>query len=326
MQRILIVKTSSMGDVIHNLPVIADLHAAFGAGQITIDWVVEEAYAELPQMHSGVARVLPVALRRWRKSWFSRSVCRERDHFRSQLREFPYDAVLDTQGLLKSALLARAARLTPDGVRIGAAWGSAREPLAALFYQRRYPVDARLHAVERLRSLAAQAFEYQVEGLPTFGLRMPPAQFPWLQHADYAVLLHATSRAEKTWPVKRWATLGAQFAAAGIHAVLPWGSAAEQIAARALADTIPGALVAPRLTLAKAAALMAGARAVVGVDTGLTHLAATLDVPVVALFGATARWRFAPYWSARAVSLGDAGVQPEAAAVVAALQELAVLP
>jgi len=324
MQRILIVKTSSMGDVIHNMPVIADLHAAFGPGQVAIDWVVEEAYAELPQMHAGVARVLPVALRRWRKQWLSRQACRERSLFRDQLREVSYDAVLDTQGLLKSALLARVARLNPDGARIGAGWGSAREPLASLFYQRRYPVDARLHAVERLRALAAQAFAYQVEGKPDFGLRTPTAQFAWLQHANYAVLLHATSRAEKSWPADRWTALGGKLAAAGIHAVLPWGSPAEQAAARTLADAIPGALVAPKLSLGKAAALMAGARAVIGVDTGLTHLAATLDVPVVALFGATARWRFAPYWSPRAVSLGDAGVQPQAEAVGAALIELGV--
>lgn len=325
MQRILIVKTSSLGDVVHNLPVVTDMLRFSEPGQLVIDWVVEEAYAELPRMHPGVARVLPVALRRWRTDWFGPEVKAERAAFRTVLNEQSYDFVLDTQGLLKSALLARMARLNSNGARIGANWNTVREPLASLFYHRRYAIDQRRHAVERLRDLIGRALDYPVIGTPDFGLQLPPAQFEWLPHPAYAVLVHPTSRAEKGWPPHLWVTLGRRLAASNITPVLTWGTPQEELVARALAREIPDAIVPPRMNLAKVAVLLDGARVVVGVDTGLTHLAAALGARVVALFGATPRWRFAPYWNPSAVSLGDAGVQPGMAEVAGALQGLGVL-
>lgn len=324
-KRLLIVKTSSMGDVVHNLPVVSDILRA--QPEWSIDWVVEEAYAQLPAMHPGVRRVLPVAVRRWRKNWFDATVRCERKAFLHALRSQAYDAVIDTQGLLKSAIIARCASLRGDGWRAGADRFTAREGLASWLYQRRFPVDAQLHAVERLRSLVSQALDYPVSGLPEFGLAVAPSRSPWLPgagSAPWVVLLHATSRAEKSWPEAHWVELGQWLASQGCVAVLPWGSGAEHQAAEAIAVRIPGACVAPRLDLREAAGVLVGARAVVGVDTGLTHLAAALGVPVVALFGATPRWRFAPYWSPCAVSLGDAGVQPDVAATRAALLGLGV--
>lgn len=330
MHRVLIIKTSSMGDVVHNLPLIGDiLHAVPGA---SIDWVAEEAYADIPRLHPGVARVIPVALRRWRKSWLSVAVRRERRAFHAELRRDAYDLVLDTQGLLKSAWIARSARLAPAGARAGFGFASVREKAASLFYQRRYDVDMSLHAVERLRSLAGQALGYVPRGLPDFGLRAAPADFTWLgagKCPDYAVLLFATSRAEKSWPIRSWIALGRHLLQGGIVPVLTWGSAAEQEVAHELAEAMSGsgmsrAIVAPRLTLAEAASLLAGARATVGVDTGLTHLAAALQANTVALFGATPRWRFAPYWTPRAVSLGENGRQASVDEVMAALAQLEV--
>ena len=363
MTRVLLIKTSSMGDIVHNLPVVADIRRALP--DATIDWVVEESYVELVGLATGLARILPVAQRRWRRSAPGGVRRDERRAFRDALRAERYDVVLDTQGLVKSALIARQARLAPNGVRAGFALGLVREGLARLFYDRGYPVDRRLHAIERMRALAAAALGYPPpDDRPRFLLDVPARRFPWIAdgHGDasherpggvepagpvgpvgppvrYAVLLHATARPEKAWPVEHWATLIDAFRAAGIVPVLPSGNAAERDAAERLAETSRtasngsarpriDAVAAPPLTLVDAAALLAGATAVVGVDTGLFHLAAALDVPTVGLFGATPRWRYAPYWSARSISLGGfgtLGAQPEADAVIDALERLGVV-
>lgn len=325
MQRILIVKTSSLGDVVHNLPVVTDMQRAYGPGHFTVDWVVEEAYADLPRMHAGVARVLPVALRRWRKDWLGDAARRERAAFRELLNQQSYDVVLDTQGLMKSALLARLARLNPDGLRVGASWNTVREPLASLLYHKRFPLDTELHAVERLRGLAAAALGYPVVGAPDFGLSVAHQPFDWLPHPAYAVLLFATARSEKRWPLDHWAVLGRRLAATNTITVLPWGSSNELDTARKLAEQIPDAIVAPALGLASLGALLGGARVVVGVDTGLTHYAAALGARVVTLFNATPRWQYAPYWSPLAVSIGDEGAQPGLAQVAGTLQGLGIL-
>jgi heptosyltransferase-1 len=322
MSRLLIIKTSSLGDVVHNLPIVADILKA--APDTTVDWVVEEAYSDLPRLHPGVRRVIAVAQRRWRRS-LSETVAREKEAFEALLQEEAYDLVLDTQGLLKSALLARMARLAPGGERVGFSRRWAREGLARLFYDRGYDVQSHLHAVERIRSLAAQALGYQPEGNPRFGLQVEPARFDWLASGPYCVLLHATSRPEKVWPGEAWKILIRAFANEGVTSVLPFGSERERSDAEELAANEPGAIVAPKLALSSVAGLLAGARVVVGVDTGLTHLAAALEVPTVALFGATPRWRYAPYWTPKAVSLGEHGRQPSATETLAALHGLGVL-
>lgn len=325
MPRILIVKTSSLGDVVHNLPVVTDIQRAFPPGHFTIDWVVEEAYADLPRQHPGVSRVLPVALRRWRNDWFGATVKRERAAFLELLQQEAYDVVLDTQGLIKSALIARSARLAPGGVRIGATWDTAREPLASLLYHRRRPVDTALHAVERLRGLAAGALDYPVIGSPDFGLAASSRDFEWLPHPVYAVFLYATARLEKSWPASHWAVLGKRLAATNTVTVFPWGTAAEHELATQIAAQVPDAIVAPRLQLDELSSLFAKARIVIGVDTGLTHLAAALGSRVLALFSATPRWRFAPYWNPTAVSLGDEGEPPSLGQVAGTLQGLGIL-
>ena len=181
MSRTLIIKTSSMGDVIHNLPIVADMRRA--RPDMAIDWVVEEAYADLVRLHPGVDRVIPIALRRWRAEGFGKATRAERTAFRTQLREQRYDLVLDTQGLIKSALVARSARVTADGIRAGFSFGLVREGMARLFYDRGYRVDKRLHAIERLRALAAAAVGYANDSLgpPQFGLRVPPQHFDFLR-------------------------------------------------------------------------------------------------------------------------------------------------
>lgn len=321
MSRVLIIKTSSLGDVVHNLPVVSDILTA--RPDTIVDWVVEEAYADLPRLHRGVHRVIPVAQRRWRGSLAPAARSEKRD-FDDQLRQDSYDLVLDTQGLVKSGILTRAARLAPGGARVGFSRRLAREGLARLFYDRGYDVAPHLHAIERVRALAGQALGYQPCGLPRFDIAAPQMHFDWLGGRNYAVLLHATSRAEKAWNGTAWRGLIDRLAHAGIDSVLLHGSEREQHAALELVEGHAGALIAPRLKLAEASALIARARTVVGVDTGLTHLAAALDVPTVALFGATARWRYAPYWTERAVSLGEEKRQPTLDEVIATLDALGV--
>ena len=318
--RILIVKTSSMGDVIHALPVVGDIVAAVPGARV--DWVVEEGFADLPRLHVSVGEVIPVAVRRWRRALLDAGTWAEIRAARLRLREARYDLVLDLQGLVKSAWIARWARAPIAGFDRSCV----REPIATLAYRSVFRVDQNGHAIERLRALAAQALGYRPEGPPRFEL-VPPGPAPdWCAAQRYVVFLHATSRAEKLWPPPHWRSLGERLAGTGLRVVLPWGSAAERSAAQALAQVIPGALVAPRLTLAQCACLLGGAHAVVGIDTGLTHLSAALDVPTVALFAATPAWRYGPYWTQRAVSLGSDGVWPLPDAVEAALDKVVMAP
>jgi heptosyltransferase-1 len=316
MLKILLVKTSSLGDVVHNLPVVSDILAHFPEAEI--DWVAEESFAAIPALHPGVGRVLPVALRRWRKSLLARTTRAEMRAFANTLREETWDIVLDSQGLLKSALIARLAH----GSRAGLDRSSAREPLASLFYDYRVPVEKSLHAVTRNRQLAARVLGYVADTPADYGIRAPGGTLPWLPGGDYAVFLHATSRDDKLWAEAHWIALGAYFQAHGMACVLPWGSARERERSARLAEHIPGAIVPPRLALGEAADLLARARVAVGVDTGLAHLAAALDVPVVALYVATEPGLTGVHAGPRALNLGGRGKAPEVAAVIAAVERV----
>lgn len=315
MTPILLVKTSSLGDVIHNLPVATDI--ARHLPDAAIDWVVEESFAGIPRLHPAVGKVLPVAVRRWRKTLFQPDTWREIGAFRRQLQGHPYRTVLDTQGLIKSALIAALAH----GERCGFDRASAREPFAARFYRRTYAVDRALHAVERNRLLAAQALGYALEAPADYGIAAPGLALPWRPRGRYAVLLHATSRDDKLWPEENWTALGAWLVRQDIVSVLPWGSATEKTRSERLARAIPGAVVPPPQTLAELAALLAGAAVTVGVDTGLTHLAAALKTPTVALYCASQPGLTGVYASSFARNLGNAGAPPSLAAAQATVEE-----
>lgn len=315
MPQILLVKTSSLGDVVHNLPVASDLRCALA--DVEIDWVVEESFAAIPRLHPAVRQVMPVALRRWRKSWWCQETRDEISAFLRVLRQREYDAVIDTQGLLKSALVARAAR----GRRYGLDWKSAREPLA-FFYDKTFQVPWTQHAVERNRSLAGQALDYAVPGAVDYGICAARRTFPWLQAVSWVVLLHATSAQRKLWREADWIALGRHFAINGVCSVLPWGSAAERARSERLVAQIPGAVVPPALGLEQAAALLAGAHAVVGLDTGLTHLAAALNTPTVGIYCATDPRATGIYGGQRAVNLGGISRPPAVREVTVALDQL----
>ncbi|MBE0622752.1 MAG: lipopolysaccharide heptosyltransferase I [Burkholderiales bacterium] len=315
MPNILLIKTSSLGDVVHNLPVVSDIRARFPRARI--DWVVEEAYRDIVGMHPGVRRAISVALRRWRGNVFKPAHWREFGQFRHALSGMRYDYVIDTQGLIKSALLARAA----SGTRHGYAAASAREPLAARFYDVTHVVARDLHAVMRNRRLAALALGYELPSAIEYGIT---ASATAAESRPYCMLLHSTSRADKLWPEQKWVQLGGELARQGYALMLPWGDAAEHARSERLARALPDATVPPALGIPGVASLLAGAQVVIGVDTGLTHLAAALGRPVVAIYCRTHPGLTGVYAGPGAPvrNLGDAGVVPEVDEVLAAMREL----
>ena len=275
---LLLVKTSSLGDVIHNLPVVSDIQRHLPG--VRIDWVVEEAFADVPRLHAGVERVIPVGLRRWRRRPLSLQTWRQMAAFRQQLRATPYDLVIDTQGLLKSALLVWLSGRPGAGF----AEDSAREPAAVRYYQQTYTVDRQLHAVTRNRQLVAQALGFAVDAAADYGIGQGVVG---AAPSATAVLLTATSRDDKLWPEAAWTELGRALASRGLRCCLPAGSEHERERAARIATTIPAAEVVPPSSLPALSGLLAQARIVIGVDTGLVHLAAALGRPTIALFAAS---------------------------------------
>ncbi len=275
--RVLLVKTSSLGDVIHNLPVASDLRHHFPNADI--HWLVEEQYTPIVQMHGAVDRIIPIALRRWRRAPWSINNWREFLGARHALRQFKYNAIIETQGLIKSALFARLAK----GPVHGFGTRTAREPLASRFYDARYEFAPEMHKIERYRSVAARAFSYDLDNFIDYGIA-PRVPNPDLITRPYCVLLHSTARSAKLWKEDRWLDLIDRLNAAGLGCVLPWGNDAELRRSDRLAVRGGRTLTAPKLSIDRLAALIADADLVVGVDTGLMHLAAAFSRPVVGIF------------------------------------------
>lgn len=312
--RVLFVKLSSLGDVIHHLPAVTDL-AAHRPG-VVVHWAVEEAYAGLAALHPAVSRTIPVGLRRARGAPLSHASWRDLFATRGALGEQPYDFIVDTQGLAKSAVVARAAR----GMRFGFDRRSAREPLASRFYDVGIQVPRNLHAVERNRRLVGAVFGHAVDAPADYGLAPPGPPPAWAEGAPYVVALHAASRAAKRWPEAHWIALAATLAGRGWRIVYPGGSPAEREGAARLAAASPGGLAAPPMDLLEAAALLAGSEGVIGVDTGLTHLAVALGRPTIGVYVATDPALTGLHGGPGAVNLGGKGHVPTVEAVVAALE------
>ncbi|HHL2825683.1 lipopolysaccharide heptosyltransferase RfaC [Citrobacter sp. Cm046] len=281
--RVLIVKTSSMGDVLHTLPALTDAQQAIP--DIQFDWVVEEGFAQIPAWHSAVDRVIPVAIRRWRKAWFSAPIKAERKAFRDAVRLQQYDVIIDAQGLVKSAaLVTRLAR----GIKHGMDWSTAREPLASLFYNRKHHIAKQQHAVERTRELFAKSLGYaKPQSQGDYAIAQHFLNELNADAGQYAVFLHATTRDDKHWPEANWRELIGLLNNAGIRIKLPWGAPHEEARARRLAEGFDYVEVLPRMSLEDVARVLAGAKFVVSVDTGLSHLTAALDRPNITLYGPT---------------------------------------
>ncbi len=270
-----------MGDLIHTLPAVTD--AARVVADVRFDWVAEEAFAEIPPWHPAVDRVIPIALRRWRKNPCAAGTYKEIATAVADLRVSHYDRIIDAQGLIKSATVTRLAR----GWRCGMDCGSCKEPLAAMAYQQRYAVVKKMHAIDRVRILFAGALGYSLPH-KSFDYGIDRALFEKTDlHQPYVVFLHASSGPAKLWPVSKWAELVRRAEQAGFSVYLPWGNQAEHKRAEVIAAAGLSAKVLPRMRLHDLAAVLVYSSGVIGVDTGLAHLAAALQVPGVTLYTAT---------------------------------------
>lgn len=322
--KILIVRVSSLGDVVHNMPMVADILRHYPDAHI--DWVVEEAYENLVRLNTGVRHIIPYALRRWRKSLLSASTRAEMRIFHQRLRAETYDIVFDTQGLLKTGVVMRMARLAPGGKRVGLAngtEGSGYEGASRIFHTMSVPVGVRTHAVMRGRLVAAAALGYTVDQPADFSLRAPDMPQPaWLPSIPYAAFFHATARPSKQWMPERWVQIARLLAERGMPVLLPWGSEAEKQAAQQLAAHMPNAHVLPKLPMMEAVLLAQRATLAIGVDTGLTHIAAAYKRPTIELYCDSPRWKTEGNWSPNIINLGDLGTPPSVDDVANAVRQL----
>jgi heptosyltransferase I len=286
MQRILIVKTSSLGDVIHCLPVVNDIlqHAQ----QAHIDWVVEESFADIPRMHAGVNQVFTVAIRRWRKAVLSQNTWQEIFEIKRLIQQNQYDAIIDCQGLLKSALITK----QTHGLKHGYDKNSIREPIASWFYDKTYNISYQQHAVTRNRALVAMSLGYEPPtNTPDYGILAKNdtsvSRIDIGLQADYVIALHGTSRDSKLWPIDNWVDLGRELAKQNLNLALPWANEIEFKRANEIASQLKNAIVLPKLSIAQLASVIAKSKAAIGVDTGLSHLAAALNKPTIAIYSDT---------------------------------------
>ena len=334
--KILLVKLSSLGDVLHNLPLVWDLRARLPNAQI--DWVVEEGYVHLlePLLTSGnfkgIDHIIPFGLRRWKRDLFKLSTWKEFFDFKKRLQESAYDNIIETQGLLKSALVCFLAKKNSDAVITGLANAtqySGYEPLAKFFYSRsvRVPIDC--HAVDRSRWVMCSALDWPLVGRSTSPQFYPQNFLENLSEKTllglqkpYVLCFHSTAREAKRWSNQNWIALGKELSSRGYQLVFPWGSPSEKAISSQLASQIPGAIVPPAFSIEAAFSVIGGAALTVGVDTGLTHLAAVLGKPTVEIYCDSPRWKTEGYWSEHIRNVGDIQAPPNAAQVTQACLEL----
>ena len=281
--RVLLIKMSSMGDVIHTLPALTD--AAKHIPNIQFDWVVEESFQEIPSWHNAVHTVIPIAYRRWRKNWLKALKTKEPQHFIRQLRTTKYDLIIDAQGLLKSAVIAK---LLAKGTVCGLDENSARESISTWFYDKMYPVVFQQHAVIRVRELFAKALGYPIPTTPAdYGIYDNIASQTLEPDQPYVVFLHNTTWESKLYPELYWKQLIELATEKGFHVKLTSGNAEEKARADRLAEGVKTVEALPRLLIHDVALLLANASGVISVDTGFCHLASALAMPNVALYGPT---------------------------------------
>ena len=333
--KVLLVRLSSLGDILHNLPIVWDLRKRLPHAQI--DWIVEEAYVHLLEplrttdTCKGIDHIIPVAFRRWRKNIFSIRTWHEFFAMRKLLQATTYDVVLETQGLLKSALVCALAKKSNSAIVAGlgnATEYSGYEPMARLFYTQSVHVPLRCHAIDRSRWVMCSAFDWPLlnrnEEAPLFYPNDFVAQLPHLLMEDlkktvqgapappYVLCFHATARAAKRWPNEHWVELGKVLSSQGYQLIFPWGSLEEMKISALIASQIPGAIVPRAFSIEEAYSLVARAALTIGVDTGLTHLAAVLGKPTVEIYCDSPRWKTEGYWSKVIANVGDYKKSPSA--------------
>jgi heptosyltransferase-1 len=337
--KILLVKLSSLGDVLHNLPIVWDLRARLPDAQI--DWVVEEGYVHLltPLLSKdgfkGIDHIIPFGLRRWKKNLLQLSTWKEFFAFKKQLQKVSYDILIETQGLLKSAIVCSLAKKSSNAVIAGLANAtefSGYEPIARTFYNQSVQVPIQCHAVDRSRWVMCSALDWPLverSSAPRFyspeyiqSLKLPAKLVSEQLLAPYVLCFHSTAREAKRWPNSDWIALGKELSSRGYQVVLPWGNVAEQAVSKEIAAQIPNALVPPAFSIEDAFGVIASAALTVGVDTGLTHLAAVLNKPTVEIYCDSPLWKTEGYWSNNIRNVGDIQKPPTVAQVLQAASEL----
>ncbi|MCX4160889.1 MULTISPECIES: lipopolysaccharide heptosyltransferase I [Paraburkholderia] len=307
MKRILVVKVTSMGDVIQAQPVVADLKRAFPG--VKVDWAADEAFAEIARWNVGTDRVLCAPLRRFKKA-------RRWADFKAiwasiaELRAEHYDVVLDIHGVYKSAIISF---LTRSSRRLGYQAKDLGERGAAFAYTGRFaPCGDDTNAWQGMRETVSRALGYTLEDPPIYNLEVPRAT-----HANaaadalqpdaspLAILFHAASKDDKKWPTSHWAAVARDLLGRGYRVVLPWGSLAEHSEATDIVAQVPSATLLPQMTLTGIAQLIQDCQLVVGVDTGFVHLAHALQKRAVMIFIATSAEHFGNHTPYRSVSVGD---------------------
>jgi len=339
---ILIIKLSSLGDVLHNLPVVWDLRAQYPEAQI--DWVVEDGYVHLLQPlltrpgFKGIDRIIPIAMRRWKKSLFHKKTRMELKLFLKNLRSIRYDMVIETQGLLKAAFVTRLAKRSHGAVIAGlanATEDSGYEPVSRWFYTKCVHVPKHCHAVDRSRLVVAVAMNVIQPDMKTSQPQFYPQTFVQQlaqKSSDiseqftqpYVLFFHATARASKQWDESHWVEVGKFISAQGKRVILPWGDAKEKQVSQRLSKKIPGSVVPEAFSLEQAFSIIAGAQMTIGVDTGLTHLSAIMYKPTVEIYCDSPRWKTEGYWSANIKNLGDTASPPSLEKVLGAIQQIEI--
>ncbi|MDR5854091.1 lipopolysaccharide heptosyltransferase I [Caballeronia sp. LZ062] len=318
MKRVLIVKVSSLGDVIQAQAVVGDLHRAFPG--VKVDWAVDENFADIPRWNPGVARVLCAPLRRFKKA---RNVGDLKAIWSSilDLRRERYDAIFDLHGVYKSAIISFLAR---SRRRFGYANVNLGERGAAFAYTHRFAPRHDANAWQGMRQTLADTLGYSIEAAPPSVFAIPKPAKPLAVTSDmpFALLFHATSKPEKKWPVQNWVAVAKALVERGVTPLLPWGSDAERLDAQAIAEGVPGARVLPKLSIEEIAQHIAMAALVVGTDTGLVHLASELRRPTVMIFSATSRPHFGVNVPGVSVSVGDSGNPPSVDQVLSAMSSV----
>jgi heptosyltransferase-1 len=311
MAEILFIKTSSMGDVLHHMPAVTDARRRFPDARIT--WVVDELYAPLARLHPAVNEIIPIAVRRWRRNLLSLKTWGEMRAALRMLRARRFDTIVDTQGLVRTAAMARLLHGTSHGYDAA----SVREPVAARLYDVTHKVGWDLHVIARNRTLTGRALGYEPQGAPDYGFDR--SQFRSDAAKPYAIIFHATAKKTKEWPEERWLEVGKALAAQGLEVVLPWGNAEERERSERLAAAIPRARVPDLQPILEVGKLIAGAKIVVGVDTGFLHIAAALGVPLVAVFTIVKSHAAMPMGPGRVAMAGAESGLPEVRDVLAAI-------
>ncbi len=320
--RILIVKTSSMGDVIHALPVIADIKHHFPIARI--DWLVETPFHQVVKLHPAIETVIPISWRKWRKNLKESTVRNAIKDTISTLRAANYDIILDLQGLIKSAVWVKLANGKKSH---GFDWASAREPLASLAYSDKHPINPSLLAIERSRLVCGAALGYTINPQKVFGIQAPTTTVnDWAVSEPYIAFVHGSSDDARLWPQKDWLQLAQLAQSKGFAIALIWGSDAEKLRSEQLQNAMQTlgviAYTPPFLTIAQTAQVLSHASAVIGLDTGFTHLAGALGVPSISIHRTHDPARTGVQGDARCFSLGGIGQTPSYADVANAFTNL----